>query len=506
MSSPTPNDQREAAPWDLIVIGGGTAGLLGAKTAATLGARVLLVEAERTGGDCLWTGCVPSKALIAAAAAAAGVRRAAGLGIHTGEVRVDFAKVRAHIAAAIETIAPADSIEALERAGVTVRTGHARFTGHHTLTITPSTAEESRNPGEESLTFRRALIATGAGPQEPPIPGLKDVKSYTSDTIWDLAELPDRLVVIGGGSIGCELGQAFARLGSRVSIIEAATHLLPFEDPAAARLVGTALEADGVRLLVDRSVVEVTSREVVLSSGERIGYDVLLLATGRSPRISDLGLEAAGVKTAATGHVVVDDLLRTTTPTIWAAGDVTGHPQFTHVAGVHGALAASNALLGVRRKVDLSGIPRVTFTQPELAAVGAPTAPLPRGWRLVTWDHARLDRAITDGEVAGFTTLVVGKRGRLVGGTIVGPRAGETIGEVALAVSHHLTVSELAATMHPYPTYNDGVWNSAVADYLRKLDRPLTKSLIGRWLGLRQWSDGRVRRLRSRTTRRDQGQ
>ncbi len=473
--------------WDLVVVGGGTAGLLGAKTATRLGARVLLIEGNRTGGDCLWTGCVPSKALIAAASAAAGVRRAEGLGIKTGEVTIDFAAIQSHIAQAIATIAPTDSIPALQSAGIEVRRGQARFSTPNTLHIHPAEeslgrAEESPGRAEESLTFRHALIATGAGPTVPPIPGLAAVKHFTSDTIWNLTELPKRLVIIGGGSIGCELGQAFARLGSLVTMVEQGSRILPQEDPWAALVVGAALKADGVRLLHNQPVVEATASHLVLADGDRVEFDVLLLAVGRTPRTAGLGLAAAGVRLDEGGHVVVDDLLRTTNPQIWAAGDVTGHPKFTHVAGVHGALAASNALLGIRRKADLTRLPRVTFTHPEIATVGMSTDKVPRGHRVLHADHADLDRAIADAETAGFTKLVVNKQGHLTGATVVGPRAGETIGEVALAVTHRLKASDLAATMHPYPTYNDAVWNAAVADYFAGLDKPFNRAILRRWL------------------------
>ena len=324
-------------PWDLLVVGGGTAGIVGAKTAARLGAQVLLVERERTGGDCLWTGCVPSKALLAAAGVAAGARNGHRFGVDVGGVSVDFAKVMDHVRASIQHIAPVDSVEALEQAGVSVRTATARFTG-------PDSAEIDGVP----VRFRQALVATGASPAVPPVPGLSDVGYLTSDTVWGLSELPAELVVLGGGSIGCELGQAFARLGSRVSVVEGASRILPREDRLAAAELARALVDDGVDLRTGSGVarVEATgpgSGVLHLDNSELVPFSCLLVAVGRAPRTGDIGLAAAGVEVDDRGFVVVDDLLRTTNPRIWAAGDLTGHPQFTHTAGVHASLAASNA-------------------------------------------------------------------------------------------------------------------------------------------------------------------
>ncbi len=373
MSADLEGSPTTGEPWDLVVVGGGTAGIVGAKTAARLGARVLLVERERTGGDCLWTGCVPSKALLAAAGVAATARRGHRFGVAVAEVSVDFARVMDHVRATIQHIAPIDSIEALEGAGVSVRTGTARFVGPHEVEV------EGR-----VLPFRQALVATGASPAVPAIPGLSEVDHLTSDTVWDLDELPEELVILGGGSIGCELGQAFARLGSQVAVVEGAPRILPREDPGAAAALADALVEDGVRLHTGSGVSRVeptgsTSGVLHLESGQRVPFARLLVAVGRAPRTTGIGLAAAQVAVDDRGFVVVDDVLRTTNPHIWAAGDLTGHPQFTHTAGVHASLAASNAILGVRRKVDLSAIPRVTFTDPEVAAVGVGTDQVPAG-------------------------------------------------------------------------------------------------------------------------------
>ncbi|WP_454853618.1 dihydrolipoyl dehydrogenase family protein [Promicromonospora soli] len=483
-------------PWDLLVVGGGTAGIVAAKTAARLGARVALVERDRIGGDCLWTGCVPSKALLAAAGRAAEARRAADLGIHVSGIEADFAGVMRHVRAAIAAIEPQDTPEALTAAGVHVIQGDAVFTGPTSVDV-----------GGERIGFHQALIATGGRPAVPPVPDLIEAEPLTSDSVWNLESLPHRLVVMGGGGIGCELGQAFARLGSRVTLVEALPLLLPREDPDAATLVHTALVRDGVEVLAGHHAVAAHGQpggpgELVVDdgSGERaLPFDALLVAVGRRPGTAGLGLDAAGVEVDPQGFVTVDAQLRTSNARIWAAGDVTPHPQFTHVAGVHGSLAASNAVLGVRRRVDASAIPRVTFTDPEVAAVGAPTWSADGGKPplTVTRDHADVDRAQAEGRTDGFSRLALGARGRILGGTVVGPRAGESLAEVTLAVRKGLTATDLAGTTHPYPTYGDGVWNAAIAVVQGRLAAPITRRLLAGFVALRRaWGarpDGRRR-------------
>ncbi len=475
-------------PWDLVVIGGGTAGLVGAKTAARFGANVLLVERERTGGDCLWTGCVPSKALIAAAQAAATARNAARLGVGVDNVTVDFGQVMDHVHGAIAHIAPVDSVESIEETGATVRKGSAKFTGPETLEIT------DRKGATDVQHFAQALIATGAAPALPPIPGLAQTDALTSNTVWDLEELPEDLVVLGGGNIGCELGQAFARLGSRVTIVEGAERIMVREDKTAADLVGKALVADGAILRTGKGVVEVkpdeeggSSGTLILEGGSEVPFGRLLVAVGRTPRTKDIGLDEAQVEVDKRGFVVTDDYLRTTNIRIWAAGDLTGHPQFTHTAGNHGSLASSNAVLGVRRKVDLTAIPRVTYTHPEVASVGLGTERPAQGHQILEWKHSHVDRAVAEGDTAGYSRLVVDKKGHILGGTIVGPRAGETLGEVVLAVAKGMTTRDLAGVVHAYPTYNDGPWNAALIDVRSTLEAPRTAKALGTLVKARRW-------------------
>jgi len=477
-------------PWDLVVVGGGTAGIVGAKTAARLGARVLLIECARTGGDCLWTGCVPSKSLLAAADVAAVARSGRAMGVTSATVEIDFTQVMNHVRRAIDHISPIDSPDALSAAGVTVLTGRAVFTGPRHVAVA----------GEE-MPFGQALVTTGAAPAVPHIRGLERVQYLTSDTVWTLDRLPQRLVVLGGGTIGCELGQAFTRLGSEVTLVEGAARLLPREDPGAVDVVTAALAGEGTQIITGAEVAEVRRASptasddteaqsgcLALADGREVSFTHLLVAVGRSPRTGDLGLDRAGVSVDERGFVNVDERLRTTNPRIWAAGDLTGHPQFTHTAGVHASLAASNAVLGIRRRVDPTAVPRVTYTQPEVAAVGITTDEPPEGLRVLTWQHTHVDRAVTEARTSGCTKLTVDARGRVVGAMVVGPRAGETIAELTLAVKQGLRTRDLAAVTHAYPTWNDGVWNAAIADVRERLEGPgATRRAIAALARSRRW-------------------
>lgn len=481
------------SPWDLIVIGGGSAGLVSAYTAVELGARVALVERHRTGGDCLWTGCVPSKSLLSAAGTVAAARRATEYAT-VGSLDVDFGAVMRHVRSAIATIEPVDSVEALEAAGVTVLRGDAVFTGASTLTVDGS-----------PHAFHQAVLATGAAPVIPDIPGLADIAPWTTETLWGVERLPARLVVIGGGPVGCEMSQAFARLDSRVTLVEASDRLLPREDPDAAALVEDALRRDGVDVRLDQHVSTVVGElggpgEVVLHGGrtpEPVGFDAVLVAVGRAARTDGLGLNRACVALTS-GHAVrVDRYLRTSNPRIWAAGDVTPFPHLTHLASQHGGLATANALLGLRRAVDMTAVPRVIYTDPEVAAVGEQTwASMPEDApRTVTRHHDHVDRAIAEGRTDGFSRLALTANGaRIVGATIVGPRAGESIAEMTLAVRRRMRVTDLAATIHAYPTFADGPWNAAVDEVRRRLAHPRVQQASTTWLATR-------RRLAIRRTR-----
>ncbi len=484
------------APWDLVVLGGGTAGIVGAKNAASFGARVLLIESERTGGDCLWTGCVPSKSLLAAAHAAAVGRTSSALGVTYAEPSVDFAAVMEHVRSAITHIEPIDSPQALNEAGVEVLIGYAVLTGPQTLRVTEQGAggqhpvsgtSHSAVPVVHDIEFEQLLLTTGARPAIPPIPGLADAEPYTSESVWEMRERPGRLAILGGGNIGCELGQAFARLGSQVTLVEGESRLIPREDEKAAAILRTALEADGVTVRTGSSVTGVESKSeqgahrggtLQLEDDSTVEFDQLLVAVGRSPRTNGIGLEEAGVDLTDAGMVVVDELLRTTNPRIWAAGDLTGYPQFTHMAGSHGSAAASNAVLGTRRKAT-GTVPRVTFTDPEVAGVGASTQDVGKGQQRIVIEHADIDRAVAEGRTEGYTAIVIDKSGTILGATIVGPRAGESLGELTLAVTKGLKTSDLAGVIHPYPTYNDGPWKAALEHVSQRLSGRVVRNAIG---------------------------
>jgi pyruvate/2-oxoglutarate dehydrogenase complex dihydrolipoamide dehydrogenase (E3) component len=461
--------------FDLVVVGGGTAGLVAARTAASLGASVAMIERDAApGGDCLWTGCVPSKTFRAAAATVAQARRAAAYGVELVPGPVDFAAVMAEVRRAVETIAPVDSVEATAAAGVAVVTGTGRFTGPDEVAVTAVDGSVRR------LRFGRAVLAMGAGPDVPPLPGLAERGYLTSDDVWELTELPARLLVVGGGVTGCELAQAFARLGSRVTVVEPGGRLLGEEDPDASALVEAALTADGVEVRTGRRVEALAGTAARLDDGTRVAADQVLVATGRRARTADLGLGAVGVALQANGDVVVDPWLRTTNPRIWAAGDLTGYPRYTHLAGLHGAAVAAHAVLGLRRRAAVVPAPRVTYTDPEVAAVGLSAAEgRAAGHRVVTLEHAHVDRAVTEGRTDGFTRLVLDRRGRLLGAVVVSPRAGETIAEATLAINQGVTVATLTASTHPYPGFSDGLWNAAIGEYQRSLGRLPTRTAIG---------------------------
>ena len=299
--------------------------------------------------------------------------------------------------------------------------------------------------------------------------------------------------MLGGGSIGCELGQAFARLGSRVSVVEGAPRILPREDLLAAAELARALVDDGVNLHTGSAVARVESTGpgsgvLHLDNNHQVPFACLLIAVGRAPRTRDLGLAAAGVEVDDRGFVVVDDLLRTTNPRIWAAGDLTGHPQFTHTAGVHASLAASNAVLGVRRKVNLTAVPRVTFTDPEVAAVGVDTGRVQAGLRAIDWSHCSRGQGCRGGmRSEGSPGSSSTSAAIVLGATVVGPRAGETLGELTLAITRGLTTRDLAGVTHAYPTYNDGPWNAAISDVQDQLERPGTRQALGALAQARRW-------------------
>ena len=469
--------------YDLVVLGGGTAGLIASLYAARIGARVALVEqAEQPGGDCLFTGCVPSKSLIASAQLAHDMRTAERLGLEASEPSIDFAGVMARVQEVIRRAGVRDTAEHLESEGVEVVRALGRF-------ARPGVVEA----GGRALRYRAAIIATGSRPAVPAIPGLGGADFLTTETVWDLRQLPTRLTVLGAGPTGCELGQAFARLGSRVEIVEAASVLLPGEDSEAGSFIANTLAGEGVTVQLEAPVTQVDPAPegggALVAGGRRLDYDSLLLAVGRAPANGGIGLENVGVELDERGFVKVDARLRTTGDRIWAAGDTVGRMYFTHVAGYQGLTAMANALFRAHRSVDYSTVPRVTFTDPEVASIGLSEAEararLGRDPLVLRHDYAESDRALTAGTARGFAKLVTGRRGRLLGATVVGPAAGESIAELAALIRRRGTVADLSQAIHAYPTYSEGPARAAEQwwseRYLnprgRRLLRPLLATL-----------------------------
>jgi pyruvate/2-oxoglutarate dehydrogenase complex dihydrolipoamide dehydrogenase (E3) component len=433
--------------YDLVVIGGGSAGLTAADFAARIGAKVL-IAAEQLGGDCTWTGCIPSKAMIRLARLAHDQSRASSSHIATGEFGVDFPRVMAEVRAAIERVYANETPEVLATRGIEVAVGAVRFLNGETIQV-----------GERRIGAAHFVICTGAGPAIPPIPGLRDVPYLTYETVFELNRLPATTIVLGAGPTGVELAQAFARLGSAMTVIDQRSSVLPDADPEAAAAVQHRLESEGVRVLTSAVVSGVANdgARVVLEVGaSRLQADALLLATGRQPRTDGLDLSRAGIELHA-GAIRVDKNLRTTNPRVNAAGDVTGGFQFTHYAGWQGYVAARNALLpGAQEGVRLN-IPWVVFTDPEVAQAGLSEVEARAQFsdvKVHRLELERVDRAQTADERDGFLKLVTRAGGKLVGATVVSVAAGETINELALAIDRGLTLSDLASTIHAYPTFS----------------------------------------------------
>ncbi|EAQ05145.1 Putative mercuric reductase protein [Pseudooceanicola batsensis HTCC2597] len=443
---------------DLIVIGAGSAGLSVASGAVQMGLRVVLIEGRVMGGDCLNHGCVPSKALIAAASAAHAMRTADRFGIRAVEPVIDFPAVMAHVAGIIAEIAPHDSQERFEGLGVRVIRGMARFTGPDEVTV-----------NGERLKARRIVIATGSRPLIPQIPGLADVPYLTNESVFDLRALPGHLLVLGGGPIGVEMAQAFRRLGAAVTLVEAGS-ILGHDDPEAVDILRTTLGRDGV-VLREQARVEAAGQDgsgVWLSvGGERIAGSHLLVATGRRAGVSSLDLDQAGVE-GDEGGIRVNAALRTTNRKVFAIGDVAaGLPRFTHVAGYHAGIVIRQAVLGLPAKADHATIPRVTYTAPELAQIGMTETEAREALNSVETVRkafAENDRARTARETEGWLKLVL-HRGRPVGVTIVGPHAGELLAPWSLAMSSGTRLSRIAGLVLPYPTLSE-VAKSAAGTYL----------------------------------------
>ncbi|MDP2298403.1 MAG: FAD-dependent oxidoreductase [Pseudolabrys sp.] len=470
---------------DICVIGGGSGGLSVAAAAAAFGVPVVLVEAHKMGGDCLNTGCVPSKALLAAAKHAYALRSGNTFGVTADDVDIDFAKVRAYVRDVIAAIAPIDSAERFTGLGVRVIKGHAAFKDKRTVLV----------DGEIEIRARRFVIASGSTPALPPIPGLDQGPYLTNESIFDLDILPSHLIVIGGGPIGLEMAQAFRRLGSAVTVCEAATPLAK-DDPEAAAIVLDQLAREGVAV---RSRVKVTS--VAHGAGKdgagtvtltledsgaesEIGGTHLLVAAGRKPTVDGLGLDAAGIKFEKSG-IVVDKKLKTSNRRVFAIGDcAAGQLQFTHVANYHAGLVIRNALFRLPVKVNNDVIPWVTYTEPELAQTGLSEAEArKRGYRIriLRWPYHDNDRAQTEGTTHGHIKVITTAKGAILGATIVGAQAGELITTWTLAIAQKLNIRVMTGVVLPYPTLSEIGKRAAIDYFTPSLTKPFVRRIIA-WL------------------------
>jgi len=449
---------------NLVVIGAGSAGLVAAYVAAAVRAKVTLVEKHRMGGDCLNTGCVPSKALIKTARILAEIRRAREFGLKSARAEFDFAEVMERVQRVIQAIEPHDSVERYTALGVECIRGEAKITTPWTVRV-----------NDRELSTRAIVIAAGAEPLVPRIPGIERTGCLTSDSVWSLRELPRRLLVLGGGPIGCELAQAFARLGSEVTQVEMLDRILPREDPEFSELVARTLRADGVELRTGHKAKEFRGKTLVCENGAQFEFDALLCALGRVPRTAGYGLEELGIATGKSRSIETNEFLQTIYPNIYACGDVAGPYQFTHTAAHQAWYASVNALFGWlwRFRADYSVIPWATFTDPELARVGLnETEARERGmaYEVTVYGLDELDRAIADGAARGMVKVVtVPGSDRILGATIAGERAGELIGEFVTAMRHGLGLNKILGTIHVYPTFAEankyaaGVWKKAHA-------------------------------------------
>ncbi len=471
-------------PYNLVVIGAGTAGLVAAAGAAGLGAKVALIERKLMGGDCLNVGCVPSKGVISAGRRAAAVRAAGGFGVHVPHgVTVDFAAAMERMRRLRAAISPHDSAKRFSDLGIDVFLGSGKFTSSNSIEVAGT-----------MVPFKKAVIATGARASAPRIPGLDEVDYLTNESLFSLTELPKRFGVIGAGPIGVEMAQTFARLGSEVFLVEAAEGILPREDPDAAKIVEGSLKRDGVRVLCCGKALQLSKADggvrMQVDSGGQYDevVDKLLVAVGRAPNVEGLGLEDVGVAYSKKG-VVVNDRLETTNPRIYAAGDICSPYQFTHAADFMARIVIQNALFMGRSKMSKLVIPWSTYTSPEIAHVGmSEREAAERGIAIDTFtqEMSGVDRALLDGEAEGFVRLHVAKGSdKILGGTVVAAHAGDLISEITLAMAHGLGLKQIAGTIHPYPTQAEAI--RKVGDlYNRTRLTPTVKKWMGRWLRWRR--------------------
>ncbi|MBD3617588.1 MAG: FAD-dependent oxidoreductase [Gracilimonas sp.] len=467
--------------YDFIVIGGGAAGLTAAGMGANFGAKTLMIEANKLGGDCTWTGCVPSKTLLHASKLAAGIKEAEAFG-HKSVSPLNFSSVLEHVRKVREEVyEEADDPEIYRDMGVDIEFGKARFVNPHTIAI--------HNDGKTSIkevTGRYILIATGSKAMVPPIKGLDDVPHLTNESIFELEEQPERLTIIGGGPIGVEMAQAFQRLGTQVTVFDMQDRILANDDKELAAMLLKRLKSEGVQFQLSAGVSEISQNEDgsirvhAEVDGKNITEDgdALLMAVGRAANYQSLNLDDAGINYSKRG-ITVSDRCKTNINHIYAAGDVTGRYQFTHMSEHMAKVAASNAILKVPMKIDTKHVPWSTYTDPELAGTGATEKQLlEQGTSFETYrfPYSKVDRAITDGDTDGLIKIFAKKwNGKILGATIYGKQAGDLIGEYALAMKNGITLRNIADTIHPYPTYGLGVRRAADQWYVKNQSEWMSK-------------------------------
>ncbi len=473
----TDNNNSKTLTPDICVIGAGSGGLSVAAAAAAFGVDVVLIEKGKMGGDCLNYGCVPSKALIAAGKAAATFRSSEKFGVAATEPEVDFSRVNDHVHDVIATIAPHDSVERFEGLGVNVIQGAAEFISADTVKV-----------GEQLIKARRFVVATGSSAAVPPIPGIEDTPYLTNESLFELKERPEHLIIIGAGPIGMEMAQAHRRLGSRVTVIEA-LRPLAVTDPDHADLVIRKMEGEGVEILSETKVLSVGKTDTGVKVSIKVDDEAegtvegshLLIAAGRKPNITSLGLETAGIEFTRRG-ITTDDGLRTTNRKVYAIGDVAGGVQFTHAAGAHASLVIRSILFRMPINHNSITMPAVTYTEPEIGQVGLSEeqarAKLGDKLKVLTAEFSGNDRALAEGKGVGQIKLLADNKGRLVGASIVGPGAGEQIGLLALMISQKLKVGSLLGVVFPYPTLNEGIRRAALTFYADAPKNPWVRRIL----------------------------
>ena len=472
----------EEPEFDVVVIGGGAAGLTAAGIAASFGGKTLLVEAKKLGGDCTWTGCIPSKTLLKAAKVAHERRHASRYGLADDDPPIDSRALMEHVRDVRRGVYEhADAPSLFEAMGIEVRGGRARFVDAHTIAITAASGEE------EKVRARFFIVATGGRPRPARIAGIDEVSYLTSESVFELEEIPKRLLVLGGGPIGCEMAQALRRLGAETTLVHSGGRLLPKDDPELSGMLLQQLEAEGVDVVVGAETKRVAKEGDALritlaaQGGERtIVADALLVAIGRQPNVEGLDLEKAGVSFGEKG-ITVDNRCRTSARHIFACGDVTGRYQLTHMSEHMAKVAATNVMLKFPSRIDARHVPWCTFTDPELAHVGASEADLRKSgtsFEVYRFPFEKIDRAVTDGSKAGLLKVFATRgSGRILGATILGESAGDLICELAVAMRNGVTLRKLADTIHPYPTLGLGVRRVADQWYVAKRSRRFVRVL-----------------------------